>query len=73
MSERRLEVIEARFTPDLTKDRVLWALRTPFRSFTRGYRFPGEGAPVFLVVSLGDLSIGLTQAQKPEEVRRVDL
>ncbi len=41
--------------------------------FERGYRFPAEGAPRFLVVSLGALSIGLTQTSNEDELRRVDL
>ena len=41
--------------------------------FERGYRFPEEGEVAFLVVSLGDLSIGLTQTRNRDEVGRVDL
>ena len=41
--------------------------------FERGYRFPEEGATQFLVVTLGGLSIGLTQTQSPDEVGRVAL
>jgi lactoylglutathione lyase len=41
--------------------------------FERGYRFPGEGAAAFQVVTLGGLSIGLTQTQNRDEVGRVDL
>ena len=41
--------------------------------FARGYRFPEDGAAAFVVVTLGDLSLGLTQTQKRGDVGRVDL
>jgi lactoylglutathione lyase len=41
--------------------------------FERGYRFPARGPVAFLVVSLGELSIGLTQTELRGDVGRVDL
>jgi lactoylglutathione lyase len=41
--------------------------------FERGYGFPDDGAAAFVVVMLGDLSLGLTQTQKRGDVGRVDL
>ena len=40
--------------------------------FTRGYRYPDEGAAEFVVVSLGDLSIGLRETANRDELGRVD-
>ncbi len=41
--------------------------------FERGYRFPEEGTPAFLVVGLGGLSLGLVRTEDEEEAGRVDL
>ena len=41
--------------------------------FERGYRFPPDGPPAFVVVSLGALSLGLTQTSDEEELRRSGL
>lgn len=38
--------------------------------FTRGYRYPDEGEAAFVVVTLGELSLGLTRTDDPG---RVDL
>ena len=40
--------------------------------FERGYRFPDGGPAAFLVVKLGELSIGLTQTPERDEVGRTD-
>ena len=57
-------------TPDIER---LAAFYCDQLGFERGYRFPDEGDAAFLVVTLGDLSIGLTQTKEPDEVGRVDL
>jgi lactoylglutathione lyase len=57
-------------TPDIER---LAAFYCDQLGFERGYRFPDEGDTAFLVVTLGDLSIGLTQTKEPDEVGRVDL
>ena len=41
--------------------------------FERGYRFPAEGPTAFLVVTLGELSIGLAQTPERDEVGRTAL
>jgi lactoylglutathione lyase len=39
--------------------------------FDRGYRWPDEGEPVFLVVTLGSFSIGISRSDAPERPGRV--
>ena len=39
--------------------------------FERGYRWPAEGEPVFLVVTLASFSLGLSQADAPGPAGRV--
>ena len=41
--------------------------------FERGYRFPPEGQAAFLVVTLGELSIGLARTPERDEVGRTAL
>jgi len=41
--------------------------------FARGYRFPPVGEADFQVVTLGELSLGLTRTRNRDEVGRVDL
>jgi lactoylglutathione lyase len=41
--------------------------------FVPGYRFPENGRAAFIVVTLGELSLGLTQTENRDELGRVDL
>lgn len=41
--------------------------------FERGYRFPNDGPADFVVVTLGELSVGLARTDAGDDVGRMDL
>jgi len=57
-------------TADVTRLSSFYAERL---GFDRGYRWPDEGEPVFLVVTLGPFSMGCSKSDAPGQAGRVSL
>jgi catechol 2,3-dioxygenase-like lactoylglutathione lyase family enzyme len=55
-------------TPDVARLSAFYVDRL---GFERGYRWPTEGEPEFLVVTLGAFSIGLAKSDSPHPAGRV--